>query len=222
MPFAITTTVGALIGFFINLTYPFTVPIATTLTKYACVFSMVWWFTIGQYIVISQISGGLGDFGRFSVPAYGEAQAFFKPVNVIVLLVGTTQACIDWLNFKVLALIERGSGGADKLSWIEQHKWGVFVFSYQAIVIFAVFIAYFPFCLWDGWASWTCISTPLLAIPVIVVLFIPLYPQMPWAFRFIKKMAPWKLPAVDAAAAAAAAADAAVTHDSAVLLAAKN
>ncbi|KAJ3074601.1 hypothetical protein HDU98_010789 [Podochytrium sp. JEL0797] len=95
----------------------------------------------------------------------------FAPINVVLILVGN-------MNYLVIG---------KSLPWIENHKWGVFVFSYQAIVIFANFLAYFPLCAF-GFPEWTCISSPIFAVPVMVVMMLPLFPHISWVATLIPKV----------------------------------
>ncbi|KAJ3074604.1 hypothetical protein HDU98_010792 [Podochytrium sp. JEL0797] len=175
VPFGITTSVGALIAF-ARPEGGLSKNMKASL-RAASLFSICWWFTVGLYISVSQALGGLGNFG-FPVPAEGEAQVFFAPINVVLILVGTMQAGLDWINYLVVG---------KSLIWIENHKWGIFVFSYQAIVIFANFLAYFPLCAF-GFPEWTCILSPIFAVPVMVVMMLPLFPHIIWVATFVPKV----------------------------------
>lgn len=118
-------------------------------------------------------------------------QNFWSLLNLVLVFVGTAQAGLDYLNARVLRVIIES--GNETISWKEQHKWGVFVFGYQAILIWAIFLAYFPWCLF-GLPDWTCIASPLFAMVPISVMMVPLLPMVPWVFTFVKNLLGGSLP----------------------------
>ena len=185
IPFGCTTSVAAGIAFFRKQN-----ALTVSLMRAISFFSIAWWCTIGVYMAASQALGGLGNFG-LDVPAHGKAQAFFAPFGVVLLMLGSVQAVLDWVNFNVLFQIQlRNENSANDsktgIKWLEQHQWGIFVFCYQAIAIFATFVAYFPYCLY-GFPQWTCISSPIFSMPFLAVMILPLVPHFP-SRNFIKRI----------------------------------
>ena len=50
-------------------------------------------------------------------------------------------------------------------------------------------------CTWNhtdttryGYPEWTCIATPVLAVPLISLLFTPLFPHLYWIYGFVKAL----------------------------------
>jgi hypothetical protein len=185
VPFGVCTMVSTIIAFGINR-YSFFPPQTAKVCRYLSYFSMAFWLTIGVYQTGAQAAGiGLGNFGIWDVPGYGKTQAFWQPINIIVFLAGMTQCGLDFGNSMVLKVIE--TSGNDKMAWKDQHKWGIFVLSYQCTLIFGLFVAYFPYCLY-GFPEWTCIKTPFLAGPFIGFFMTPVLQFVPWLITFGKSM----------------------------------
>jgi len=188
IPFAINTFVAMAMGFWL-CRYGFMPPWTATPLKWLSAFSILFWCTVGLYQTGSQAFGlGLGSFGlpvEKSVPGgQVDAQAFFDGgLNLIVFLVGTMQAGQDYVAYKCLALVEAAGGNAD-LSWKDMHKWAMIDLTYQAAVIFALFLAFFPYCLY-GAPEWTCLESPFYAAPVISVFLIPVMMQAVWVKNFL-------------------------------------
>ncbi len=67
------------------------------------------------------------------------------------------------------------------------HKWAMVDLAYQAGVIFGLFIAFFPYCLY-GAPEYMCLSSPFYAAPFITVFLLPVLPLMPWASKFISAL----------------------------------
>jgi len=187
IPFAINTQVSMCMGFFL-CRYSFMPQWTATLLKWLSGFSIVFWMTIGLYQTGSQAFGlGLGSFGlpvEKSVPGgTADAQPFFDGgLNLIVFFVGTFQAGQDYIAYKCLSLVEK-SGNAE-LAWKDMHKWAMIDLTYQAGVIFALFLAFFPYCLY-GLPEWTCIESPFFAAPVITVFLVPVLLQASWIAKFL-------------------------------------
>lgn len=192
IPFAITTTVASFLAFWIYRDpWPFGRTTAV-ICKACSYFSILFWFTAGLYQTASQgLMLGMGSFGYPVVssandPEHTEViQNFWSFLNFVLVAVGTMQAALDYLNAKVLSVII--ASGNETICWKDQHKWGVFVFCYQAILIWAIFLAYLPWCLW-GYPEWTCISSPLFAVGPIALMMIPLLQMFPWALGFVKNL----------------------------------
>jgi hypothetical protein len=175
IPFAVTTTVASFIGFWIHRDpWPFGRFTAKVLLGFSYL-SIAFWLTVGLYQTGSQgLKMGMGSFGQNVVSSTNNPeqtaaiQNFWSLLNLVLVFVGSAQAGLDYLNARVLrVLIDSGN---EAISWKDQHKWGVFVFSYQAILIWAIFLAYFPWCVF-GLPEWTCISSPLFAmVPILVMI----------------------------------------------------
>jgi len=200
VPFAVTTTVAAFMAFWIHRDpWPFGRGTAKVLKGFSY-FSILFWFTVGIYQTGAQgLVLGMGSFGLDVVSSANannpdEAaviQNFWGLLNFVVFGVGTVQAGLDYLNVKVLnVLIESGN---ETICWKDQHKWGIFVFAYQTILIFAIFLSYFPWCLF-GLPEWTCFSSPLFAVAPISLMLTPLLQMAPWAFGFVKHLLSGTLP----------------------------
>jgi len=186
IPFAINTLVAMAMGFYL-CRYNFMPPWTATPLKWLSLLSIGFWCTVGIYQTFSQAFGlGLGAFGLpvdKAVPGGTmESQDFFTQINLIVLLVGTMQAGQDLVAYKCLSLVEES--GTDVLAWKDMHKWAMVDLAYQAGVIFALFLAFFPYCLY-GMPDWTCISSPFFAAPVIGIFLMPVMLQTSWIAKFL-------------------------------------
>jgi len=188
VPFAINTFVAMAMGFWL-CRYRFMPAWMATPLKWLSGVSIAFWLTVGLYQTGSQAFGiGLGSFGlpvEKSVPGgTADAQAFFEGgLNLIVVFVGTMQAGQDLVAYKCLALVEAAGGNAD-LAWKDMHKWAMIDLTYQAGVIFSLFLAFFPYCLY-GLPDWTCIESPFYAAPLISVFLIPVMMQVTWIQKFL-------------------------------------
>jgi len=186
IPFALNTLVAMAMGFYL-CRYDFMPPWTATPLKWLSLLSVVFWCTVGIYQTASQAFGlGLGAFGlpvEKAVPGGTlDGQDFFTSVNLIVLMVGSMQAGQDYVAYKVLAIVEKS--GTEEIAWKDMHKWAMIDLSYQAGVIFALFLAFFPYCLY-GLPDWTCLSSPFFAAPVITVFLIPVMLQASWIGKFL-------------------------------------
>ena len=161
IPFAINTQVAMSMGFFL-CRYSFMPKWTATPLKWMCILSITFWMTIGLYQTGSQAFGlGLGSFGLpvdQSVPGGTMAgQPFFEGgLNLIVVFVGTFQAGQDYIAYKCLVIVEKS--GNEDLAWKDMHKWAMIDLTYQAGVIFALFLAFFPYCLY-GAPEWTSVHS---------------------------------------------------------------
>jgi len=187
IPFAINTLVAMCMGFWL-CRYNFMPPWTATPLKYLSLFSVSFWLTVGVYQTGSQAFGlGLGAFGLPPETPGGttDSQDFFKDINLIVLAVGTMQAGQDFVAYKCLCLVE--ASGTKELAWKDLHKWAMIDLAYQAGVIFALFLAFFPYCLY-GLPDWTCIESPFFAAPLISVFLVPVMLQASWIASFLKAL----------------------------------
>jgi len=188
VPFGFNIVVVMCTGFFLNR-YDFMPRSFARPLKYLCAFNLFWYVTVGLYMPFAQVLGYDGAFGLVSPAAPGEiegdpAQNWFRQFNVVVLGLSSQQALFDYINFKVLDTVL--ASGNSVLSWKDMHKWSMLDLSFQAFAIFGAFFAYFPFCLWEGFPDWSCVSEIPYAVPIIGVFFVPMLPQLPWIYRFIK------------------------------------
>eukprot|EP00931_Biecheleriopsis_adriatica_P045602 TRINITY_DN26113_c0_g1_i1.p1 TRINITY_DN26113_c0_g1~~TRINITY_DN26113_c0_g1_i1.p1 ORF type:complete len:387 (-),score=72.68 TRINITY_DN26113_c0_g1_i1:127-1287(-) len=195
IPFAINVFVAFAQGFFL-CRYSFMPQWTATPLKWLSAFSILFWFTVGVYQTGSQaLRLGLGGFGKPPedvVPGgsddkavYEAVQRFFSDENLIVLIVGTCQACQDLIFFKCLQLVEKS--GNKELAWKDMHKWAMVDLMYQAGVIFGLFLGFFPYCLF-GFPDWTCIRSPWFAAPFIAVFISPVLPHVTWIYSFVSAL----------------------------------
>merc|ERR1712046_537529 len=84
--------------------------------------------------------------------------------------------------YKCLVIVEKS--GNEILAWKDMHKWAMIDLTYQAGVIFALFLAFFPYCLY-GAPEWTCLESPFYAAPVIMIFLIPVMLQYAWIAKFL-------------------------------------
>merc|ERR1711998_630325 len=90
VPFGISTTMAALLAFFIGRNPWFPAYLASP-AKYITLFSIVFWFTIGMYQAGDQALGsfspgnGLGNFNTFPVASRGAAQPFWQELNCVLV-----------------------------------------------------------------------------------------------------------------------------------------
>jgi len=185
-PFAANILVSNCMGFFL-CRYSFMPQAAATPLKWLTAASIAFWWTIGLYMMGSQaFELGLGGFGADVVSPGGDkdniAQPFWQPMTFVIVAVGTVQSLQDLVAYKALVIVEES--GTTVLSWKDMHKWAMVDLMWQAAVIFGFFASYFPFCLY-GFPEWTCISSPFFAVPLILVLSLPIVPHAKWTYGFI-------------------------------------
>ena len=191
VPFAINTFVAMAMGFWL-CRYSFMPKGAATLLKWLSLASIIFWCTVGVYQTGSQAFGlGLGGFGldpKKVIPGGTGSMAvqeFFNAENLIVFFVGNMQAGQDLVAYKVLSVIEKT--GNKEIAWVDMHKWAMVDLAYQAGVIFGLFVAFFPYCLY-GAPDYMCLKSPFFAAPFITFFLLPVLPLMPWAIKFISAL----------------------------------
>jgi len=187
IPFAMNNFLSFTTGFFL-MKHGIMPQWTATPLKYIALFSVTFWFTVGIYQTGMQGFGlGLGNFGmpvNTSVPGGTlDGQDFFTPVNFIVFFVGTMQAGQDFIFYKILCVVEKS--GLQDISWKDMHKYAMINLAYQGGVILALFVAFFPFCLF-GLPEWTCLTSPFFAAPIIGAGVMPVYFHVGWTVKFIK------------------------------------
>jgi len=186
-PFGLNVLVCTFMGFYLNrYTWMNPKPWATIL-KWISGFSIVFWFTIGMYMQGSQVLGGMGGFGlpvEKVLDGAGtyttENQVWFRFVALLTLAAGTLQAGFDFINFKVLSLVE--ASGNSEISWKDMHKWSMLNLAFQAGFIFGFFVAAFPYCSF-GLPEWTCLPMGLVA-PCAIVAIWPFLWHIRWVYQF--------------------------------------
>jgi len=190
-PFGLNVLVVTFMGFYLNR-YPFmkAKPWATIL-KYISALSILYWATIGSYMQGAQILGYSGSFGlpiektldgggKFTT----ENQDWFRTVAFLTFQVGWLQAGFDFVNYKILTLVEES--GNSVISWKDMHKWCMLNLAFQSGFIFGFFVAIFPYCSF-GFPDWTCLPL-LFAAPIAMACIWPFFVHVFWMYSFVKAL----------------------------------
>lgn len=121
-PFGINVLVATFMGFFLCRSPMMPAkPWATTL-KILSLISIVFWLTVGVYMLGSQILGGMGAFGlpvEKVLDGAGkyttENQTWFRTVAFLCFQAGFLQAFFDYVNFRILCVVE--VSGNEEIAW---------------------------------------------------------------------------------------------------------
>jgi len=193
-PFGINVLVCTFMGFFLCKTLP-AKPWASIL-KSLSMLSIVFWMTIGVYVLGAQIVGGMGAFGlpiEKVLDGAGkhttENQDWFRTIAFLTFAAGFLQAFFDYVNYKILCLVE--ASGTSVIAWKDMHKWAMLNLAFQAGFIFGFFVAIFPYCSF-GLPEWTCL--PLgAAAPIAVACCWPCIVHFAWMKAFVKALLSGKI-----------------------------
>jgi len=196
IPFALNILVSMVQGFYLMRKPMFSSKTMAMVMKYISLCSCMFWLVFGNYMCGAQALGYLGAFGlgiEKVVPGAPSdqktadmIQGFFQPINVIVLMVGNCQAGQDYINYKCGEHVQRA--GLNDLSWKDMHKWSMINLSYQAGVIFGLFVGFFPYCVVFeeyGFPEWTCVQHPVFTAPFIMLFLLPIMQHIGWTMKFI-------------------------------------
>jgi len=190
-PFGLNVLVCTFMGFYLNR-YAFMKPQPwATILKYISSISILFWFTIGMYMQGSQVLGYMGSFGlplEKTLDGAGtyttENQSWFRTIALLTMQVGTLQAGFDFINFKILSIVEES--GNTVIAWKDMHKWCMINLAFQAGFIFGFFVAIFPFCSY-GLPEWTCLPL-LFAAPIAIACCWPVMVHIVWTYNFVKAL----------------------------------
>lgn len=188
-PFGINVLVATFMGFFLCRTLP-AKPWAATL-KVLSLISIVFWLTVGVYMLGDQLLGGMGAFGLPTEKVLDgagkyttENQEWFRTIAFLCFLAGFLQAFFDYVNYKILCIVE--VSGNTVIAWKDMHKWAMINLAFQAGFIFGFFVAIFPYCSF-GFPEWTCL--PLgAAAPIALACIWPCFVHFSWSKAFVKAL----------------------------------
>jgi len=188
-PFGLNVFVCTFMGFFLCKALP--AKGWAAMLKWVSVLSIIFWLTIGVYVLGSQLVGGMGAFGlpvEKALDGAGkyttENQDWFRTVAFLTFSAGFLQAFFDYVNYKILCIVE--SSGTTIIAWKDMHKWAMLNLAFQAGFIFGFFVAIFPYCSF-GFPEWTCL--PLgAAAPIAIVCVWPCIVHFKWMKDFVKAL----------------------------------